>query len=402
MLTASAALADNDPVRSAAANALREHGLPGRRIEAWHYTDLRTRLKGFPGLAARLDETAKTQHLDGYRRLVPAIRLPLLNGEFLIDRVDELPDGVSVGTCRGSGFRDATDAVALLQSLLGGEGAEIEIAPKARIDKSIGLPHDIVGEGAAAYRHRVSVGKDATVSFIERYRGENGVATQTNTVTDLHLEDGANVHWVMLQESGDLATHLAQLNVTMGGSSNLTILLLNTGGALVREEINVVSKGENSELMIRGVNLVGGQSHVDVTTSLVHEVPNTVSSEIFRNVAAGEGTGVFQGDIRVAQAAQKTDARMACNTLLLSDTAEFFAKPELEIFADDVQCAHGATVTDIEEDHLFYLRARGLPEREARALLVKAFVEEVFDEVEDERLHDALNTRIEEWLDRHG
>ena len=135
---------------------------------------------------------------------------------------------------------------------------------------------------------------------------------------------------------------------------------------------------------------------------LLHDVPGSVSTELFRNVATAHGAGIFQGQIRVAQIAQKTDARMACNTLLLSDEAEFSAKPELEIFADDVQCAHGATVADIEDDHLFYLMARGIPQKQARAMLVQAFVEEAFEEVEDEALRDALNARIENWLDRHG
>jgi Fe-S cluster assembly protein SufD len=139
-----------------------------------------------------------------------------------------------------------------------------------------------------------------------------------------------------------------------------------------------------------------------VTTALIHEAPGVAAQELFRNVATGEGRSVFQGQIKVAQVAQKTDAKMACNTLLLSDTAEFSAKPELEIFADDVACGHGATVTDILDDHLFYLRARGIPKKTARAMLVQAFVEEVFDELEDEALREALDARIESWLEANG
>lgn len=402
ILAASAALDDQNPDRASAANALRKHGLPNRRVEAWHYTDLRARLKGFSGLAGKLDQADISENLEGYQRVIPAIRIPVLNGQFLIDKADEFPEGVTVRSSKGSGFRDATDAIALLQTLLGNDGAVIDIAKGIHVDTAIGLAHRIVGEGATANRHKITVGEGAKASFIERHLGEDGVSTQSSTVTDLQIDDGAEALWVILQETGDAATHLAQLNVTMGASAKLTVLVLNSGGALVRQEINVVFNGEDSGLAIRGVNLVGEEAHIDVTTSLVHEAPNTVSSEIFRNVATGEGTGVFQGEIRVAQLAQKTDARMACNTLLLTDTAEFFAKPELEIFADDVQCAHGATVTDIDDNHLFYMRARGIPEREARSILVKAFVEEVFDELEHEELRDALNMRIEHWLDRHG
>jgi Fe-S cluster assembly protein SufD len=192
------------------------------------------------------------------------------------------------------------------------------------------------------------------------------------------------------------------LNASMEAGAQLTILVLNTGGNLVRREINVVSRGENGRLDIRGVNLIGGEAHVDVTTSIVHTAPDCTSTETFRNVATDRGQGVFQGQISVEQAAQKTDARMACNTLLLSDEAGFSAKPELEIFADDVQCGHGATVTDILDDQLFYLRARGIAERDARAMLVKAFVEEVFDDYGNDEIKLVLNRRIEDWLERNG
>lgn len=385
-----------------ASQALREHGLPTRRVEAWHYTDLRARLKEFPTLASEPDPSAGTDWLSGYKALGPAIRLPVLNGYFLGEKADDLPDGLSVEAYAGAGFRDATDSVALLQTLLGQHGMKVEIADGAVIEKAIGMPHGLTGEVAASCRHKVTVGKGARASFVQRHVGRDGVASQSVTVTDLEVGDNAEAVWILMQQEGDAATHLAQLNVTLGEGSKLTILALNAGGALVRREINVVSKGEGSDLTIRGVNLIGGEAHIDVTTSLVHEVPNTVSMETFRNVVFDRGRGVFQGDIRVAQIAQKTDARMACNTLLLSDEAEFSAKPELEIFADDVQCAHGATVADIDPNHLFYLRARGVPEKEARAMLVLAFVEESFDEVEDETLRGGLNGVIEQWLEAHG
>ncbi len=135
---------------------------------------------------------------------------------------------------------------------------------------------------------------------------------------------------------------------------------------------------------------------------LDHLAPDTVSTETFRNVVTGKANGVFQGQIRVAKIAQKTDAKMACNTLLLSDDGGFSSKPELEIFADDVACGHGATVTDIEKEHLFYLMARGIDEKTARGLLVKAFVAEVIEELEDETVIEALEARLVDWFAEHG
>ena len=175
---------------------------------------------------------------------------------------------------------------------------------------------------------------------------------------------------------------------------------MNAGGKLVRQEVKVSVNGEDANLAIRGVNLVGDNAHIDVTTVLEHNVPNTNAEELFRNVVAGDGHGIFQGQIKVAQIAQKTDAQMACNTLLLTDDGDFSAKPELEIFADDVICAHGATVTDIDEEHLFYMRARGIGEKEARALLIKAFVDEVVEELDaDEALEEVFVGIIDSWLD---
>jgi Fe-S cluster assembly protein SufD len=177
---------------------------------------------------------------------------------------------------------------------------------------------------------------------------------------------------------------------------------MNTGGKLVRQEIKVDAAGQGAVFNLRGVNLLTGDSHTDVTMVLDHSAPHTTSSEIVRNVVTGKARGVFQGQIRVDRLAQKTDAKMACNTLLLSDEGEFSAKPELEIFADDVACGHGATVTEIDRNHLFYLMARGVPEKQARGLLVKAFVAEVIESLEDEALVAALEARLEGWFAKNG
>ena len=153
---------------------------------------------------------------------------------------------------------------------------------------------------------------------------------------------------------------------------------------------------------MRCVNLLAGDCHNDVTMVLDHIAPATDSVEIVRNVVMDRAQGVFQGQIRVAREAQKTDARMACNSLLLSDDAGYSAKPELEIFADDVACGHGATVAEIDHDHLFYLMSRGVPEREANGLLIKAFVAEIIEELDDEALIEMLEHKLESWFAAHG
>ncbi|MFZ1813049.1 MAG: Fe-S cluster assembly protein SufD [Rhizobiaceae bacterium] len=407
ILSAASQMEAGDARRREAAALLRDQGLPTRRVEAWHYTDLRNTLKSFAPPASRPEAAAIAAFIDADAAIAGAARVPFLDGVHLADNADSLPEGVRLTRgAAASGWRHRSDTIAQLNTMFAGDGVRVAVDPGVNVRQAIALVHGTSTAASMALRHSVELANGAEATFIEQHASADGIASLSNTVTGLTLEEGAKAQWVIVQQEGDAARHLAQLNVTLGKGAHLTILVLNAGGALVRREINVVVRGEGSQLVIRGVNLIAGQSHIDVTTSLIHEVPDTVSSEIFRNVVLDQGRGVFQGEIRVAQAAQKTDARMACNTLLLSDEAEFSAKPELEIFADDVQCAHGATVADIDPNHLFYLRARGIPEKLARSLLVRAFVEEVFEEPVEkagmEALGDNLVERIENWLDRHG
>ncbi len=208
--------------------------------------------------------------------------------------------------------------------------------------------------------------------------------------------------WLIVQEKPEEAIHLAQFNAELGKNARLTLFVMNSGGRLVRQEVRVTTRGEGSDFQLRGINLLAGETHCDVTMVLDHKVPHTGSRELVRNVVTDKARGVFQGRINVHQVAQKTDAKMACNTLLLSDDGEFSTKPELEIFADDVQCGHGATVTEIDRNHLFYMMARGIEEKTARGMLVKAFLAEVIEELKVEPIVDALEARLDAWFEAHG
>ncbi|MCB1385251.1 MAG: Fe-S cluster assembly protein SufD [Nitratireductor sp.] len=389
---------------SPAAETLRKEivlrGLPTRRVEAWHYTDLRALMKAFPA------QSGKAGNAVAMPELVAAAALDFAGNAFDSACLARLPQGVSGAAAHKpgdlpEGVEIADDMIGKLNRALFAAGVELSVAAGAKVETPIAIAQAVSGGTAQALCHAVTIGADAQVTVIER-AGSDGAENHQNSVTHLAIGKGAKVTWLIHQELGTATDRLAQLNISLAEDANLTLLMLNAGGRLVRQEVHIAVNGENASLAIKGVNLIGAGSHTDVTTTLNHAVPNTTATELFRNVVPGAGRGVFQGQIRVAQPAQKTDAQMACNTLLLSDESDFSAKPELEIFADDVVCAHGATVADIEDEHLFYLRARGIPEREARALLVKAFVEEVFEDIGNEPLSEALVGRIETWLDRNG
>ncbi|TGE92570.1 Fe-S cluster assembly protein SufD, partial [Rhizobium sp. SEMIA 4032] len=260
----------------------------------------------------------------------------------------------------------------------------------------------VLGASLGHSRFPVRFGKGSKASVIERHLSVTSDAAFVSSVSDIVVEDGAEVTWIILQQQGAADIHLGQLRMKIGADAKIRLFIVNAGGKLVRQELRIDVEGEGTDLIVRGVNLLGGETHTDVTMVLGHNVPNTTSTEVFRNVVFDRAKGIFQGMIRVAPDAQKTDAKMACNTLLMSDDGEFSAKPELEIFADDVQCGHGATVADISDNHLYYLMARGVPRAKARAMLVNAFVAEIVEELEEENLVEALETIISGWLEHHA
>lgn len=383
---------------------LTTNGLPTRRVEAWHYTDLRNLLKDYPPVATADAQAAKLA-LSAIKDGFDGAQLPIIDGFYQQDLASALPAGLDLKLQLPSVVAEdiaADDAIALINSGLANEGLTLAIDDNAQLIEMVSIVHFATGNASSAVRHNVHIGAGAQATFIERHLNADGQASLTNTRCDLELGEGAVVTWLIDQRMSENATRFGQLNVRLGKNANLTILSLNSGCVLSRQEIKIKVSGEGSDLTIKGVNLIGDGAHIDVTTKLDHLVPDTVSNEIFRNVVVGGGRGVFQGQINVAQIAQRTDARMACNSLLMSDRSEFSAKPELEIFADDVQCAHGATVTDIDDGHLFYLMARGIPEKLSRDLLIKAFVEEVFEGLDNEQIGESLNSRIDDWLDKNA
>ncbi|MEN3791600.1 Fe-S cluster assembly protein SufD [Fulvimarina sp. MAC3] len=401
LLQLAEARGENENARRPAIEALRREGLPTRRVEAWHYTDLRQLMGkrlGADDAVEALRETSET------------MLEPFLHGSSIVDlstaNGSHLPDGVTVAKSdAGADWQDtpnrldrSLDTVRALNVAFGAASTVIAVADSAQPEHAIELRPG-TGMDAHAFT-RVSLGAKSKATFVERLDGGSSNAPSTG-VSELHLGEGSEVLWIVDQEKALDATHLGQLHVRLEANSLFKLFVLNAGGSLVRYEVHTDVVGEGADIQMRGVNLIKDGQHIDVTTTLNHTVAHTTATETFRNVVMG-GHGVFQGIIKVARGAQKTDANMACNSLLLSDEGDFSAKPELEIFADDVVCGHGATAGEIDADHLFYLMSRGIPADEARALLIKAFVTEVVEELEDEAIEEVLEARIDAWLERNA
>jgi Fe-S cluster assembly protein SufD len=371
--------------REAAIGGLKLYGLPTRRVEAWHYTDLRAKLleldDSFANEAAHSDAAAPEPLVS----LEGAKPTGFNGARFSPDRAD-------------FSFQGTDDTIGQINAAFADDGLYCSIDANADISRPLEFVTQVDG-GQKHRRHTIQIEEGAKATFVERQLGIGGFGT---SVTNLTVAANADVNYVIVQQTSTASTHLGQISVTLGENAQFMLLVLNAGGKLVRQEVRVRVEGEGADFQLRGVNLIGDDQHIDVTMDIKHLVPNTTSEQIIRNIVAGKGHGVFQGKIAVDRIAQKTDAKMACNTLLLTDEGDFSTKPELEIFADDVACGHGATFTDIEPSHMFYLMSRGIPERAAKALLIKAFVDEVVEDLENEPLEEALGAIIDNWLNAIG
>jgi Fe-S cluster assembly protein SufD len=294
-----------------------------------------------------------------------------------------------------------SDDVALaLNTAFMGDGVVIRVAPGVSLTRPIGLVFFNSGTRPASVftRSLALIGKGARAMLLESHEGAAGAADQVNTALELKVGDDAHVDHVKLTATGAGALHVSTLMAAIGAHARFNEFLFTTGAAVVRNQLFVRFDGEGTVAGIRGASLLKGREHADTTLVVDHIGRACTSRETFKSVLDGESRSVFQGRITVAPKAQKTDAKMAAHALLLSEEAEADSKPELEIYADDVQCGHGATTGALDDDLLFYLKARGIPAKEAEGLLIQAFIGEAVEGIEHAGLRDALMDQVAAWL----
>jgi Fe-S cluster assembly protein SufD len=285
-----------------------------------------------------------------------------------------------------------------------GDGAVIEVDPGVTIARPIHLVFVYGADQAAAVftRSLVLVGEAAHLTIVESHMGPDTLDYQTNTAIELSVGDEATLDHVKIGTEGSQALHIATLTATVGKNARFRDFTLTNGGAVVRNQLFLRCMGAGTSLDLRGASLLSGTQHADTTLVLDHAVGGTTSRELYKSVLDGQSRSVFQGKIIVRAGAQKTDARMMTQALLLSETAEADAKPELEIFADDVQCGHGATTGALDDKLRFYLMARGIPAKEAEALLIQAFVGEAIDGIAHEGVQEAVRSLMVAKLEARG
>ena len=390
--------------RDAASALFGQRGLPSRRVEAWHYTDLRRLMADAYPIAKGAPAPMRGQRIELVDGVAPADLAAHAWPAGL--RIRALRDVLAMGDAsllarlfpeQGSG-----DAVVALNAAVAADGVVIEVEPGARIDGAIEIHFASGGDAPRADFSRLLavVGAGASLTLVESH--DSAARVQRNNALVLDVGPGASVEHVFMTGDHRAEVHVATLIAELAEGARFHSFGLIDGGAVLRRQSFVRCAGENVELALRGVSLLSGKQHADNTIVVDHAVPHGQSRELFKHIVAGEATGVFQGKVIVRPHAQKVDGGMKSQTLLISEDAAVYNKPELEIFADDVVCGHGATIGQIDADQLFYLMARGLPRARAEALLLEGFAREAIEFVAHEPTRERLETALAAWLDRRA
>ena len=382
-LTAAGAVAEAERLGGA--------GLPTRRVESYHYTDLKQLLRSVPELAAAATEAS-----------APALRVPgayqLMIANGVVQDTGTAPAGVIVGKAAGSVLTTRDDVVTRLNLALTRECLTLDldgsVDPVIQIDR-----RTEGGAGHSTSAAKIYVGDGSSAVILDTYSGSDE-AHLGNHATYLALGKNAKVTHITVNLAGSKATHFASNEYHLAEGAQLRTLIINAGAALSRTQLFPKYEGAGAHADVTGLNLVSDGQHADITMDALHAVPHTSSKPLFKSIARGRSRAVVQGRLVVARDAQKTDAKLMSQGLMLSDEAEILAKPELEIYADDVVCGHGATSGQLDEDHMFYLLSRGIPKAEAETMLVRAFLAELIDPIEDQALNEALTDVVDGWLAR--
>lgn len=402
-----------DAARRENRDAFAKGGLPDTRVEAWKYTALRAlgqcRMVNGDAQAAERAVDAAALEIPG----VDGPRLVFVNGVFRGDlsRLDDLPGGLILEPLSQAlksepeplrfalshAWRKPGDAFARLNAASATDGVVLRVAADAVIESPVHLVFvGADGEQDLAWhaRNLIELGEGAQLSLVEHHVGSGGTRQLATAVTDITLRQRARLRLVQVQTAAAGITLVRRTRLRLDSQAQASVHALELGGALARHDLQAELVGDGAYLETRGVFMPAGRQHVDTQLAIAHNALDTVSNSLWRGVANERGRGVFRGAIVVAPGADGSDANLSNKNLLLSPSAEIDTKPELEIYADEVKAAHGATVGQLDERALFYLRSRGISEQDARTLLTAAFCRAVLDDLPNPALREHLSALL--------
>ncbi|AXG73631.1 Fe-S cluster assembly protein SufD [Flavobacterium arcticum] len=404
-------------IRTDAIKNFENKGFPTKKEEAWKYTSLNSILKNdfsvFPKSETALHYADVKKY---FLHDIDTYKLVFIDGVFSSYLSSTTHDGIDV--CLMSSaltkpkYKDIVDtyfnkiantddSLTSLNTAFAIEGAFINI-PKSKVaDKPIEIMYLSTGNEAALMvqpRNLVIVGENAQVQIIERHQSLNSNPVLTNSVTEMFVQERAILDYYKIQNDVQTANIVDNTYIAQKGDSNASVHTFSFGGNVTRNNLNFYHQGEHIESTMKGITIIGDKQHVDHYTLVQHATPNCESHQNYKGIFDGNSTGVFNGKIYVEKEAQKTDAFQQNNNVLLSEKATINAKPQLEIFADDVKCSHGCTIGQLDESAMFYMQSRGIPKKEAKALLMYAFSNEVIESIKIPELKSRITKLIAKKL----
>lgn len=404
-------------LRTNAIKTFENKGFPNKKEEAWKYTSLQSVLKHPYSLFPKTDTHLEFKDVKPYfLHEVDTYKLVFVDGKFSSYLSATTHEGIDV--CLMSSvlnkpkyrlvletyFNQAADTDETFTSLntaFAKEGAYINI-PKGKIaDKPIEIIHFSTSQESAMMlqpRNLIVVGENAHVQIIERHHALHQHPVMTNSVTEIFTHKRAIIDYYKVQNDTEQATLIDNTYIVQKQESRAVMHTFSFGGHITRNNLNFTHQGERVDSTLKGVTIIGNKQHVDHYTRVHHAQPNCESHQNYKGIYGGQSTGVFNGKIYVEKEAQKTDAFQQNNNILLSEKATVNAKPQLEIFADDVKCSHGCTIGQLDESAMFYMQQRGIPQKEAKALLLYAFSNEVFESIKVPELKQRITKIIADKL----
>lgn len=411
LLDSLASAFSGDAARRAVLDEALRDGLPGPRNEAWKFTSLRQLERRSFARVSTVPAIDPALLAD-----IPAPRLVFVNGLYApsLSMTDGLPKGVELRPLSaalaeggeaarfpGRRFERGDEVFARLNAALADEGASLRIGENVRIVEPVhvvffGTADD--GDRAWHLRNLIELRAGASLTIVEHQLDATPHANLANALNRVHLARGARLVHARVQSDGERATSLLRTDAVLAGGAEYRRVDLELGGALSRHELNVRLEGDDARLFANGVLLATGRRHVDTRLGIDHIARDTACELTWRGLGAGRGRAVFHGGILIREGADGTDANLSNKNLLLSENAEIDTQPVLEIHADEVKAAHGATVGRLDANALFYLRSRGLPLAQARKLLTAAFCREPLSVIKDAELRAMLAARVDAAL----
>ena len=400
-------------IRTEALKNFEIKGFPTKKEEAWKYTSLNAVLKNDFSVFPKQENAVNYADVKKYfLHEIDTYKVVFIDGIFSSFLSSTTHDGLDV--CLMSSaltrpkYKEVIDtyfnkiaskdeSLTSLNTAFASEGAYINIPKNKVANKPIEIMYLSTGNEAALMvqpRNLVIVGKNAQVQIIERHQSLNSNPVLTNSVTEIFAQERAMVDYYKIQNDVQSANLIDNTYIAQKGQSSASVHTFSFGGNITRNNLNFYHQGERVESTLKGITIIGDKQLVDHYTLVRHAEPNCESHQNYKGIFGDSATGVFNGKIYVEKEAQKTDAFQQNNNILLSEKATINAKPQLEIFADDVKCSHGCTVGQLDESAMFYMQSRGIPKKEAKALLMYAFSNEVIESVKIPELKNRINKII--------